>query len=382
MFAFGSPSPGWANLSDCGIFTCTGLYNVLVEMEGTKFSGIPSVFGVKPNFQVTAHNKESISVQDVANCEKVDDWNAWKCDNSNLGVLLFESQDGDRMDRSSQPLYLQDLDDDGNGFNNRLNAYMDTCWDGAYTCQKREQRFPTFLDISRNYTIEYTGTPPQKQKFSLYSDSSHPGTLITIRYPDAGAYKIYNEMQELVEPTDWDYNTETWAVPSGRECGENRYVGVKNFLEFWIEPGCTIFVYPRDAIMLAIRLEWTVKEFFQSDGIGKFTDRMAAVLGIHKADLKVVQVYEGSVIVEFQVLTEEGDENPTATLQAIEQKFQDSAPTLGDSLGAPVMQVVTSSGNIVAMEGYEDISALQNNGNFVDLISQFEQSQAEEAEKD
>ena len=103
-------------------------------MEGTQFSGIPSVFGVKPNFQVTAHNKESISVQDVANCEKVDDWNAWMCDNSNLGVLLFESQDVDRMDRSSQPIYLQDIDDDGNGFNNRLNAYMDTCWDGAYTC--------------------------------------------------------------------------------------------------------------------------------------------------------------------------------------------------------------------------------------------------------
>ena len=93
-------------------------------------------------------------------------------------------------------------------------------------------------------------------------------------------------------------------------------------------------------------------------------------------------MYEGSVIVEFQVLTEEGDDDPTATLQAIEQKFQDAAPTLGDSLGAPVMQVVTSSGSIVAMEGYEDISALQSNGNFADLISQFEQSQAEEAEKD
>lgn len=83
-------------------------------------------------------------------------------------MLLFESQDADRMDRSAQPIYLQD---DERGFNNRLNAYMDTCWDGAYTCQKREQRFPSFLELGRNYTIEYTGTPPQKQKFSLYSDN-------------------------------------------------------------------------------------------------------------------------------------------------------------------------------------------------------------------
>ena len=53
--------------------------------------------------------------------------------------------------------------------------------------------------------------------------------------------------------------------------------------------------------MLAVRLEWTVKSFFEEKAIGKFTDRMASILGVHKADLKVVQVYEGSVIVNFQV---------------------------------------------------------------------------------
>ena len=33
MFGLGSPSAGWANLNDCGTFTCTGLYNVLARME-------------------------------------------------------------------------------------------------------------------------------------------------------------------------------------------------------------------------------------------------------------------------------------------------------------------------------------------------------------
>ena len=32
MFSFGSPPEDWANHTDCGDFTCTGLYNVLVEM--------------------------------------------------------------------------------------------------------------------------------------------------------------------------------------------------------------------------------------------------------------------------------------------------------------------------------------------------------------
>jgi len=45
---------------------------------------------------------------------------------------------------------------------------------------------------------------------------------------------------------------------------------------------------------------------------------MAASLGIHRADLKVVQVFEGSVIIEFQVFAEEGDPEPLVTLRAIE----------------------------------------------------------------
>lgn len=126
--------------------------------------------------------------------------------------------------------------------------------------------------------------------------------------------------------------------------------------------------------MVAIRLEWTLKEFFEEDSIGKFTDRMAAVLGIHKADLKVVQVFEGSVIIEFQIFAEEGDSNPTATLQILEQKFVEAAPTLGDSLGAPVMQIVTSEGTIIPMEGYEDLAGLANNENFSNLIDHFQQT--------
>ena len=190
MYHLDSPSQGWANLSDCGTFTCTGLYNVLVKVEGNQYLGIPSVFGVPRQFELTGNNRESTSTQVVPTCEKKDNWNAYLCDERNLGVLLFESQDPDRMDRSAQPIYIQDLD---RGFDNRLNAFMDHVWDGAYTGQKREQRFPTVIDSSRNYTIEYTGTPPFKQRFVYHNDPGTEGTLVTIRYPDAGAYKVYDE---------------------------------------------------------------------------------------------------------------------------------------------------------------------------------------------
>jgi hypothetical protein len=49
------------------------------------------------------------------------------------------------------------------GFNNKLNSYMDDCWDGFYTCQKRLSRFPTMIYQGwEEYNLEYTGTPPEK----------------------------------------------------------------------------------------------------------------------------------------------------------------------------------------------------------------------------
>jgi hypothetical protein len=52
------------------------------------------------------------------------DWNAWKCENTDLGILLFESLDDEQMDRPAQPIFIQD---DQLDFNNRLNAYRATC---------------------------------------------------------------------------------------------------------------------------------------------------------------------------------------------------------------------------------------------------------------
>jgi len=54
--------------------------------------------------------------------------------------MIFDSKDPDRMDRASQPIYIKNDDlcrnQDGESvcFHNRLNAYMDHCWDGFYTC--------------------------------------------------------------------------------------------------------------------------------------------------------------------------------------------------------------------------------------------------------
>lgn len=82
-------------------------------------------------------------------------------------------------------------------------------------------------------------------------------------------------------------------------CGANRYVGIENYLEFFVTPGCTVVVIPRDAILTSVRLDWTADEFFAGDGATTFTQRMASVLNVHISRVKIVSVYEGSLNVDL-----------------------------------------------------------------------------------
>jgi hypothetical protein len=84
-------------------------------------------------------------------------------------------------------------------------------------------------------------------------------------------------------------------------CGENRYIGVKNILEFYLVNGCEVMIIPRDAIQSLVRMEWTLDAFFSNGGTTSFMDRVAAGLGIHASTIKIVSVYEGSLVVNYEL---------------------------------------------------------------------------------
>ena len=178
------PPQGWANKSDCVEFTCTGMYNIVIYFSGVTVGG-----GITPlipqEFTIVSDNKESTSVQVIPGCNKQSQWNSWLCNNRNIGVMLFDNRDADRMDRAVHPVYIQNAD---LGFNNRLNSFMDHCWDGFYTCQKRESRFPTVVYLDRDYNVEFTGTPPVEQEYRLFGRDGASGFVVTIQYNAAGAY--------------------------------------------------------------------------------------------------------------------------------------------------------------------------------------------------
>lgn len=86
------------------------------------------------------------------------------------------------------------------------------------------------------------------------------------------------------------------------KCGENRYIGVENIFEFYLDGTCEIGIQPRDAIQTRVRMEWSMKEFFDAGGTTTFVDRLCGSLGIHASTVKVIGAKDGSVVVDYEIL--------------------------------------------------------------------------------
>ena len=190
---------------------------------------------------------------------------------------------------------------------------MDDCYDGFYKCSKREAKFPSVVYLNganRNYDLSFTGTPPATMRFRLKGDSSAPGMIVNIKFPNSDSYSVFATGQnDAIPPNGFEEGGgnigSTPLKPIlGLYCGENNYEGgAVNRLSFFMTAGanCDITIGVRNVIQLGIRLEFTVEEFFATGGPTLFVDRMAAVLGVHFADIRVVRVYTGSTVVEFEV---------------------------------------------------------------------------------
>jgi hypothetical protein len=310
LFWFESPNPKWANVKDCGDFPCTAPLNILISHTGSKWLGKKPDWAT-PDFQLIANNSGFAPF--VETCKGYPNMNGYICQKNTLSIINFQSEDEDWRDRSVQPVYLKQQ---GTEISNKINSQSDQVWDGFYAGQKRNSRFPGIIDAAKGnvYDIVYTGTPPKEQRFELYS---HPdaSAAITVRiaYPDAAAYQLKVD-GKTIEMNQWDDNLQNYGPIVGSKCGENRFLAVVNILEFYLKPGCTAFIAPRNAIMTKVRMEWTMDDFYAKGGTTSFVDRLAASLGIHGSSIKVVGVYEGSLVVDYNIYSDNDD---NAVLQQI-----------------------------------------------------------------
>ena len=229
--------------------------------------------------------------------------------------------------------------------NNKVNSYMDHVWDGFYTGQTRLTRFPIIVYAPKGavYDIVYTGTPPKKQKYTLTSQNEALEMMVRIAYPSAESRQILKDGKR-VDMNQWDEDLQMYGEIQRKYCGENRFIGIKNILEFYLTRGCVLQIAPRDAIQTMVRIEWTMDEFFSNGGTTKFIDRVAGSLGIHASTIKMVSVYEGSVVLNYDIVVDDDSSSKQAqkTLAKIQSKQTENFATGKMDLGAPILDVQAS----------------------------------------
>lgn len=115
-------------------------------------------------------------------------------------------------------------------------------------------------------------------------------------------------------------------------------------------------------------------EFFAEGGTTAFVDRVSASLGIHASEIKVVSVYEGSLVLNYDITL---DEDSDFSMEEIEEKQTEQFATGKMDLGAPILDVEVAvtkattsssstssrtnpktkiiSGGVVTADGYDPI---------------------------
>jgi len=69
-----------------------------------------------------------------------------------------------------------------------------------------------------------------------------------------------------------------------------------------------------------VRMEWTMNEFFDNGGTTSFIDKVAGSLGIHASTIKVVGVYTGSLVVDYEIEPDKSLNQTTEDLKVIKKK--------------------------------------------------------------
>lgn len=149
-----------------------------------------------------------------------------------------------------------------------------------------------------------TGTPPKDMRFALRAGPNDGGVKVLIPFPGPVSFSVYaNDVR--VEPNPFDDLLGKPAPVAKTACGQSAYFARANYLDFYITPGCVVELRQRDAIQSSVRIEWTLDEFYADGGTSRFTDRLASVLGIPASRIRVLQVYEGSVIISTEIVENE-----------------------------------------------------------------------------
>lgn len=69
-----------------------------------------------------------------------------------------------------------------------------------------------------------------------------------LKYTKPGVYIVRDTNGNQYQPNDWDNDLKQPGKITKKKCGENRYIGIENLLEFYLTADCTLRIDPINSI--------------------------------------------------------------------------------------------------------------------------------------
>lgn len=87
------------------------------------------------------------------------------------------------------------------------------------------QKFISIVDLSYDYELYYSGTPPNNQFFRLEGAEDDEGAIFSIQYPNAGTFWLYDSAGKRIQPIVFSpsHNANNLPEITWNLCGEHRY---------------------------------------------------------------------------------------------------------------------------------------------------------------
>jgi len=226
--------------------------------------------------------------------------------------------DADALTRILSPINVTTTD----GFRNDINNYMDHLWDGFYTSLKRLSRYHSVVETGRDYLVKFTSTVPNALRWQLEGTSS-ASQSVTAKwaYTTPQSVKVTDDAGKVYNPKYIQAADDTTGIAPEDGCGSNVY-SVKErtvVVKLTGDDTCKIQVKLINAIQASIRYSVTIEEFFAQNGPATFIDKVAAVLNINPASIRITEIRSGSTIMLFDVEADYQDNTKASDAAAKKQ---------------------------------------------------------------
>ena len=313
----------------CGKRDCTGIYNLpFHDLDGSFSGGNPR--------QYLGFNT---ALEHSSECTLNKGWNAYEC-NPKFAQLNMLNPHSDRAPVITPG--TAEVIDYADDFDAKLK--FKHSFDSHH-------KFAVLVELGRMHKIQFSASMPSGVHYRLMSSKSldagateyvilrvhseNPATL----YVERNGAKVRNEVLREDQKVDF----------TGKfTCGTNFYLPSEQTIYFVAtgEDSCKLRVRNSNAIALNARLDISVDDFYKNDGVTNFLDRVAARLGLSLDRLRIVNIKQGSTIVNFLIEREkpidETDEDPEQAkkeLQELNDKFKEEFVEGDGDLGAKLLSV-------------------------------------------